>query len=179
MVEQWTPDLNETEYMNLSSKTDGFSERYGQLRKMTSFKYLRSYVASEGRAQRGFNGLICVACSKWRKFSGVLCDVKVSRKRKSKNHHTVIRCTAMCGSEYSFMTKRGEMWNKRVSIRLFYRVINATIRKIMGIVLTEDNWHLAGLDMSWKGKKPCSKSSSEIGNWEDQTKRNNKVEMVR
>ncbi|XP_013866635.1 uncharacterized protein LOC106519479 [Austrofundulus limnaeus] len=101
---------SKTEYMCVNERDPNGDMRLQEteIKKVKDFKYLGYTVQSNGecgievkkRVHAGWNG--------WRKFSGVMCDKRVSVRMKGKMFKTVVRPTMLFGLETVAMTKRQE-----------------------------------------------------------------------
>lgn len=99
------------------------------VQKVISFKYIESYLTSEGGAQRYER----VNSFTKRKFSGILCGAKVPRRLNPKIYRTIICPTAKYGSEcwkkqeYALMETQTLRWR----LSFLERTPNDTFRMVM------------------------------------------------
>jgi hypothetical protein len=68
--------------------------------KKNTFHYLGSVLQKDGDIDEDVNHIIKTGWLKWRKASGVLCDLRVLPKLKDKFYRTAIRTTTLYGAEY-------------------------------------------------------------------------------
>ena len=66
---------------------------------MDKFRYLRSIIQEDCEVDDDVNNRIQTDWFKWRKTTGVICDIKVQDKVKEKFYRTAIRPTILYGSE--------------------------------------------------------------------------------
>ena len=99
-----------------------------QLAQKQEFKYLGSVICSKGGCTEAVKDWMEVAWCKWREFTGVTCDRKISLKLKAKVYKTMIRPALLygqkrgqSGAKEESMLERTEMrmvrWMTRVSLR--------------------------------------------------------------
>lgn len=101
-------NVKKTEYMESGEQTPGTIQIDEPLEKTTCFRYLGSRFSSEGGVQADAIARTNAAWMKWREFSGVFCDRRMPRHLKSKLYRTVVRPTALYGSECWPATKKDE-----------------------------------------------------------------------
>ncbi|KFD62148.1 hypothetical protein M514_25633 [Trichuris suis] len=135
-------NLRKTEYMEFGSQTPGTISVQEPLTKALAFKYLGSYLTSEGGVTTDVSTKMQTAWQKWKTLTGVLCDKKLPRKVKSKVYRTVIRPAVLYGSECWAITKKDEqrlsvmettMLRRTIGISKLEHTPNETVRLSMGV----------------------------------------------
>jgi len=135
-------NIKKTEYMESGEQTPGTINVGEPLEKTTCFRYLGSRFSSEGSVQADAVARTNAAWMKWREFTGVFCDRRMPRHLKSKLYRTVVRPTALYGSECWPATKKDESrlavmetrmlrWTQGVT--MMDRIPNDIIRTNMGV----------------------------------------------
>ena len=122
-VQKWKSELElhglkinvaKTEYMELGAQTPGTIQiEDAPIKKTTTFKYLGSRICADGTIQEEIAARINAAWLKWKSLTGVMCDRRMPRKLKSQLYRSVIRPTALYGSECWPCTRSGE---RKVSV---------------------------------------------------------------
>jgi len=69
------------------------------IKRVPAFKYLGSHVTEDGELDVEVNQRIQSGWQAWRRFSGVLCDKKISARLKGKVYKTAVRPAILYGSE--------------------------------------------------------------------------------
>ena len=82
------------------------------------FKYLGSYVQSDGGIDRDIEHRVQSGWLRWRRASGVLCDKKVPAKLKGKFYKVVVRPTLLYDSKCWPITKAQEQKLSVAEIRM-------------------------------------------------------------
>ena len=136
-------NTKKTEYSECGlQSTETISVDGEDLKKVTQFKYLGSFISSDGDTLPDARARVNAAWSKWRQTTGVLCDHRMPIRLKSKIYKTVIRPVALYGSECWPATKKHEQALHAMEMRMLRwslsltrrdRVTNADIRKQMGV----------------------------------------------
>ncbi|KAK3894199.1 hypothetical protein Pcinc_002033 [Petrolisthes cinctipes] len=90
-----------TEYMVFNGEEEIGDVMLGgeRLKRVNTFKYLGSSVASDGTLDYEINHRIQSGWRNWKNTSGVLCDKKISARVKGKVYKTVVRPAFMYGAE--------------------------------------------------------------------------------
>lgn len=134
-----------TEYLWFGGESkDGEVYLQGEkLQRVRDFKYLGSFVSSEGGLDKELDHRIQVGWMNWRRVSGVLCDRKVNAKAKGKIFKTVVRPAMIYGSETWPIKKAQERKLDVAEMRMVRwalgktrrdRVRNVKIRGMAGVV---------------------------------------------
>ena len=109
MLDVWRGVLEQNGFRISRTKTKYMEFNFGESRgensdlglgndavpKKERFKYLESYLQSDGRIDRYVQHRIQMGWQKWKGASGVLCDQKVPLKLKGKIYKIVIRQTLL------------------------------------------------------------------------------------
>nr|XP_027233168.1 uncharacterized protein LOC113824612 [Penaeus vannamei] len=69
------------------------------IKRVPAFKYLGSHVTEDGELDVEVKQRIQSGWQAWRRFSGVLCDKKISARLKEKVYKTAVRSAILYGSE--------------------------------------------------------------------------------
>ena len=112
-----------TEYVKFSFEGSGGQEAGLQLGadsvpRRESFKYLGSFLQSNGGIDKDVEHRIRVGWIKWKGVSGVLCDKKVPLKLKGKFYRVVVRPALLYGLECWPITKAQEQKMKVTEMRM-------------------------------------------------------------
>ena len=101
----------------------------GELKQVTSFKYLGSVMSEEGGCDLEVRQRIKAAWAKWREVSGVILDRKVPMKLRMKIYKTVIRPVLLYGAETWALRRKEEGVLERTEMKM--------LRWILGVSLME------------------------------------------
>ncbi|KAI5087037.1 hypothetical protein C0J45_24418, partial [Silurus meridionalis] len=77
--------------------------------KVGEFRYLGSTVQSNGECFREVKKSVQAGWSGWRRVTGVICDSRVSARRKGKVYRTVVRPAMLYGLETVALGRRQEV----------------------------------------------------------------------
>nr|XP_027231091.1 uncharacterized protein LOC113822749 [Penaeus vannamei] len=69
------------------------------IKRVPAFKYLGSHVTEDGEVDVEVNQRLQSGWQAWRRFSGLLCDKKISARLKGKVYKTAVRPAILYGSE--------------------------------------------------------------------------------
>ncbi|KAI5724950.1 hypothetical protein M8J77_009188 [Diaphorina citri] len=98
-----------TEYMTTKQVEDiSISLQNERLPSVEKFKYLGSVIEKEGNLTAEIQHRINCGWMNWRKLSGVLCDKKISVKKKERLYKTIVRPALMYSAETWPITKAEE-----------------------------------------------------------------------
>lgn len=112
-------NILKTEYLESGDQTDSSISIGGQqLNKVTEFKYLGSFISSDGSMIPDVCLRINAAWMKWRQVTGVLCDQKMPMYLKSKVYKTVVHPVALYSSECWPATKKHEAALNAMEMRM-------------------------------------------------------------
>ncbi|VDP21694.1 unnamed protein product [Heligmosomoides polygyrus] len=102
-------NVKKTEYL-MTDVTEFSSIKVNDIKfpRTSVFNYMGSAIASDGKLMVEVNSRVSAAWSKWRSFTSVLCDSKMSERMKSKIYRAVVRPVAMYGAERWPATKEVE-----------------------------------------------------------------------
>jgi hypothetical protein len=102
-------NLDKTEYLESGNQTEGTITISGrELNKTTRFIYLGSCISADGSSSYDVIYRTKATWAKWREMSPVLCDKHIPSPLKAKIYKTVIRPTAIYGSECRPSTRKDE-----------------------------------------------------------------------
>ncbi|KAF3664968.1 hypothetical protein FXO37_11240 [Capsicum annuum] len=96
------------------------------INKRDSFKYLGSMIQENGDTDEDVTHWIGVGWMKWRFFSGILCDKKVSPKLKGKFYSVVVRPALLYGAEYWSVKKAHIQKMKVTEMRMLWWICGCT-----------------------------------------------------
>ncbi|VDM78837.1 unnamed protein product [Strongylus vulgaris] len=110
------------------------------IKEASIFRYLGSCISGEGGLQDEISAKTNASWMKWRTFTGVLCDKRMPVQFKSQIYRTVIRPTALYGSECWPSTQRTQAWfheEKNAALDIKYHLVdhvcNDTVRARMKV----------------------------------------------
>nr|XP_027232040.1 uncharacterized protein LOC113823570 [Penaeus vannamei] len=91
-----------SEYLSLMilRRKMGWKWMTRSLREVPAFKYLGSHVTEDGELDVEVNQRIQSGWQAWRRFSGVLCDKKISARLKGKVYKTAVRPDILYGARH-------------------------------------------------------------------------------
>nr|XP_027231092.1 uncharacterized protein LOC113822750 [Penaeus vannamei] len=138
------------------------------IKRVPAFKYLGSHVTEDGELDIEVNQRIQSGWQAWRRFSGVLCDKKISARLKGKVYKTAVRPAILYGSE-TWPIKRVHEKKVNVAEMRMLRWMCGVTRKdkirndyIKGTVkVTEVSAKMQERRINWYGKLKPGKTRQE------------------
>ena len=98
------------------------------LRHLNKFKYLGVTISEEGGSEEAVRAIVSAAWGKWRDLSGVISDMKMTRKLWIKLYMTVIRPVLLYGAECWTIRKKEEQILKKTEMRMLQRINDVTLK---------------------------------------------------
>ena len=151
-VQQWKNKLAEvglklnvgkTEHLEIGTQTETTIKVDGvEVPKTNTFKYLGSFLQSDGQVDKEVEARIGAMWAKWKMASGVLCDKRVREEEKGRLYRAVIRPAALysCATwptskktEHRFATAETKMLRWALGHTQLDKIRNDTIRKRVGV----------------------------------------------
>ena len=99
---------SKTEYLCINGGNDKETVKMEDTKvtKVQEFKYLGSTVQESGSYERKVKKRVQAGWNRWRKVSGVICDMRLPARVKGKVYSSVVRPAMVYGLEAVMVTKK-------------------------------------------------------------------------
>ncbi|XP_076910882.1 uncharacterized protein LOC143568676 [Bidens hawaiensis] len=114
---------------------------------VTKFKYLGSFVQSDGKLDNDVVHRVQIGWCRWRAATGVLCDRRFQTKLKGKFYRVEIRPAMLYGADYWAIKKAQEQKMEVAKMRMLHwmyghtrldRIRNSVFRERLGVANISD-----------------------------------------